>query len=253
MNKDLDNSELFCILVKTKRSNMASKLKRMMGNNAHWTINKYLAKKIGLNETLVLQHLIDWSDYHKKGEIFQTYEQMIGELSLSEYSIKQAVKKLKELNLISVERKGIGYKNYYLLNEDEIYHILQSPTSEVNSTHWSEKSSEHTNSTMSEGEINSPVNTNSTMSEGEINSPVNTNSTMSEGEITTTGDGEIGRTINKNIANNNIFSNNVLKKNIVKQRASVSSNDSTDGEVEDSPVKYSKSQMDKFYEVFGDS
>jgi len=237
MNKNLDNSKLFCILVKTKRRNMASKLKRMMGNNAHWTINKHLVQSIGLSETLVLQHLIDWTDYHKTGEIFQTYEQMISELNLSEYTIKQSIKKLKELNLISVQRKGIGYKNYYLLNEDEIYHIMESPTSEVNSTDQSEKSLEVTNSTMSDGEINSPV---------------NTNSTMSDGEITTTSDGEISRTINKNITNNNVFSNKVIKKNVVKQEASVSSYDSPDGKLEVSPIKYSANKMDEFHDIFND-
>ena len=34
-------------------------LKQLIGNNAYWTINKAIAKKYGLNATLVLQHLID--------------------------------------------------------------------------------------------------------------------------------------------------------------------------------------------------
>ncbi len=221
MNKNLDNSELFCILVKTKRRRMASKLKRMMGNNAHWTINKHLVQSIGLSETLVLQHLIDWSDYHKSGEIFQTYEQMIEQLTLSEYAIKQSVKKLKELNLISVERKGVGYKNYYLLHEDEIYHILQSPTSQMNSPHQSEVTSDNTNSTMSGSEINSLK-------------------------------GEMGGAINKNITNKNVLGNKVAKKNVVKQEASVSSYDSPDGKLEVSPIKYSANKMDEFHNIFND-
>lgn len=215
---------------------MASKLKRMMGNNAHWTINKHLVQSIGLSETLVLQHLIDWSDYHKSGEIFQTYEQMIEQLTLSEYAIKQSVKKLKELNLISVERKGVGYKNYYLLHEDEIYHILQSPTSQMNSPHQSEVTSDNTNSTMSQVEFTSLDHTKSTMSGSEINSLK----------------GEVGGAINKNITNKNVLGNKVAKKNVVKQEASVSSNDSPDGKLEVSPIKYSADKMNEFYDIFND-
>ena len=215
---------------------MAGKLKRMMGNNAHWTINKHLVQSIGLSETLVLQHLIDWSDYHKSGEIFQTYEQMIEQLTLSEYAIKQSVKKLKELNLISVERKGVGYKNYYLLHEDEIYHILQSPTSQMNSPHQSEVTSDNTNSTMSQVEFTSLDHTKSTMSGSEINSLK----------------GEVGGAINKNITNKNVLGNKVAKKNVVKQEASVSSYDSPDGKLEVSPIKYSANKMDEFHDIFND-
>ena len=216
---------------------MASKLKRMMGNNAHWTINKHLVKRIGLSETLVLQHLIDWSDYHKSGEIFQTYEQMIEQLTLSEYTIKQSVKKLKELNLISVERKGVGYKNYYLLNEDEIYHILQSPTSQMNSPHQSEVTSDNTNSTMSQVEFTSLDHTKSTMSDSEI----------------TSLKGEMGGAINKKVINKNVLGNKVSRNNVVKQEASVSSNDSPDGKIELPFSGYNQEAMDAFYSVFDDN
>ena len=46
-------------------------LKKIISNTSYWTVNKHLAKEIGLEATLILQHLIDWGDYHNKTTIFQ--------------------------------------------------------------------------------------------------------------------------------------------------------------------------------------
>jgi hypothetical protein len=41
---------------------MATKLKKLLGKEAYWTINKYLSRKIGLEQTLVLQQIIDLTE-----------------------------------------------------------------------------------------------------------------------------------------------------------------------------------------------
>jgi biotin operon repressor len=82
------------------------KLKKIIGNNAHWTLNKALVKQLGLTETLVLQHIIDLTESaFKRNEVFQPYEDMATELGISEYSVKQAVGKLKSHNLINVQKR----------------------------------------------------------------------------------------------------------------------------------------------------
>ena len=113
---------------------MASKLKKLLGNQSHWNINKELAREVGLNETLVLQHLIDWSSYHKKETIFQTYEQMKDELGIAHNAVKVAVSNLNKIGFISIERKGIGMKNHYTINENRIWDFLNTPSSEVKIT-----------------------------------------------------------------------------------------------------------------------
>jgi hypothetical protein len=60
-------------------------LKKIIGNNAHWTVNKTIARQIGLTETLVLQHIIDLESVFKRTEIFQPIPEMAEELCLTEY------------------------------------------------------------------------------------------------------------------------------------------------------------------------
>ncbi len=109
-----------------------------MSKNSYWTINKKLAREIGLVETLVLQHIIDLQSVFEKTEIFQPVNEMADELGLSEYSIKQAVGKLKSLGLIEVQRKSVGYKNFYKVNEEAVLELANGAeqlTSELNTAH----------------------------------------------------------------------------------------------------------------------
>ena len=150
------------------------KLKKFIGNHSHWTLNKQLVRRLGLTETLVLQHIIDLTESaFKRDEIFQPITEMSVELGVSEYSVKQAVGKLKSLDLINVERKSVGYKNFYSVNSYKVLEIINNsddslvssnqPTSELSPL-------DDTDSTLSDDEINSLVNTKSTLSELKTNS-----------------------------------------------------------------------------------
>ena len=80
-------------------------LKQLIGNNAYWTINKAIAKKYGLNATLVLQHLIDLEENYFKGDFWQTSKSLQESLGLSKYLISESLKSLIKGDLISVENK----------------------------------------------------------------------------------------------------------------------------------------------------
>lgn len=110
-----------------------------MSKNAYWTINKKLAREIGLVETLVLQHLIDLQSVFERTEIFQPINEMAEELGLSEYAVKQAVGKLKSNDMVSVQRKSVGYKNFYKVNEEVVLDFInraEQLTGELNTAHW---------------------------------------------------------------------------------------------------------------------
>lgn len=119
------------------------KLKPLLGKNAHWTLNKVLVRQLGLAETLVLQHIIDLTESaFKREQIFQPINQMADELGITEYNVKQAVNKLKDVGLINVERRGIPYKNYYSVNNEmvmEMMSINNSPAIELKSAQYSEE------------------------------------------------------------------------------------------------------------------
>lgn len=173
-------------------------LKKLLGNQAHWNLNKELVRQVGLTETLVLQQIIDLSESaFKKKEIFHTIGQMSEELGISEYACKQAIGKLKSMGLINVERKYVGYKNWYSVNDEVVKETIDGNSSPVDtkSTHWSV-----------EGENDSLVDTKSTLSDNEINSPVNTKSTLS-GLKTNSQSAENLLTNTKNTTNNTITKN----------------------------------------------
>ena len=150
------------------------KLKKFIGNHSHWTLNKQLVRRLGLTETLVLQHIIDLTESaFKRDEIFQPITEMSVELGVSEYSVKQAVGKLKSLDLINVERKSVGYKNFYSVNTYKVLEIINnSDDSPVSSNQPTSELSplDDMDSTLSDDEINSLVNTKSTLSELKTNS-----------------------------------------------------------------------------------
>jgi DNA-binding Lrp family transcriptional regulator len=120
---------------------MAMKLKKFIGNQAHWTLNKELVKKIGLAETLILQHLIDLQENIFEGEFYQQQERISQELSLSDWTVKNGIKTLKEAGLIEVIKKGMPSKNYYKVFPKAVIELMAKedlqPVSE-NSTHKSE-------------------------------------------------------------------------------------------------------------------
>jgi hypothetical protein len=101
------------------------KLKKIIGNQAHWTLNKVLVRELGLRNTLVLQHFIDLSENLFGGEEFyQQRERIMDELCLSEWDVKMALKELKDKEVIFVERKGMPQKNYYKVNTEKVFSIL---------------------------------------------------------------------------------------------------------------------------------
>ena len=179
-----------------------SQLKKIIGNNAHWTLNKSMVRAIGLNETLVLQHIIDLESVFKRDEIFQPVHQMADELGISEYAVKQAIGKLKSVDLISVERKSVGYMNFYSVNEEIVMEFMSGSANSlvtVKATHQS---------------VEGPVTVKATHSDGESNSLEHINSTLSEMD-STHSDGESSGAITNNTTNNTeqiIKTNNTTNK-----------------------------------------
>lgn len=100
-------------------------LKHLLGQNSFWMVNKKLAHVIGLEEAIVLQHLIDLEDsFFKHGGFYQQIERMANDIPLSERKISNIIKKLEEEELIKVERKGIPRRNYYHINQVNILALV---------------------------------------------------------------------------------------------------------------------------------
>lgn len=180
-------------------------LSKTLGKHAYWTLNKSLVKSIGLESTLILQHIIDLQDAFEKDEIFQSQPAMAEELGISEYSIKTKIPELIKLELVNVIKKGVPCKNYYSTNDSKIIEILLNGLDDTKSTDLLGE----LKSTDSDGEINLSVDTKSTDSDSEINPQLVSNQLTSDDEIVST--------ITKNTTNN--ATNNNLAKNTYKQYA----------------------------------
>jgi hypothetical protein len=105
-------------------------LKNLYGNAlAFWAINKHLARLIGLESTLLLQHLVDL-DFKPnpdkfKNMIHPSYPQLSEDLNLSVKKIQKLVKELKDLELIEIVFIGQPGQNHYRINYLNIDRIMK--------------------------------------------------------------------------------------------------------------------------------
>lgn len=109
-------------------------LAKTMGKNAYWAVNKELSKKIGLEATLILQHIIDLQAVFGKDEIFQSQTDMANELGISEYAVKNRIPELISLGLVNVSKRGIPCKNYYSTNDSKILEYIVNELDDTKST-----------------------------------------------------------------------------------------------------------------------
>lgn len=106
-------------------------LKKLLGNNAHWTINKELAKDLGLNATILLQHFIDLQyNYFEDGGFYQQQKRLLDDLPLTSYHLREATKVLVEKGFLTVIKKGLPAKNHYTVNEGNVLSYLSSIASD---------------------------------------------------------------------------------------------------------------------------
>lgn len=105
---------------------------KQLTSSSYWTLNKDLCRTIGLQNTLVLQHFIDLQ-YKLFGgkEFYQQQDRLQEELGLTEWNIKTSINFLVKEGFVSVEKKGIPAKNYYLISEEKISSVVSSnPTNQ---------------------------------------------------------------------------------------------------------------------------
>jgi len=107
-------------------------LKKILGNNAHWTINKELAKDIGLDATILLQHFIDLQySFFEDGGFYQQQHRLVEDLPLTIDYLRKATKVLIDKGFITVVKRGVPAKNHYTVHEDKILQYLSDITSDT--------------------------------------------------------------------------------------------------------------------------
>jgi hypothetical protein len=109
-------------------------LSKTISKNAYWAVNKQLVRNLGLEATLILQHIIDLQDVFNKNEIFQAQPAMAAELGITEYAVKNKIVELSKAGYINIVKKGVPCKNYYSTNDDKIMDTIVNGLDGTNST-----------------------------------------------------------------------------------------------------------------------
>lgn len=97
----------------------------LLAKQNYITYNKQLAKIIGIDEAILYGELCSISCYNDEEEFAYEQEKLIDDTCLSEYRIRNALKKLIEFKLVEVNKKGLPSRYYYKLNDDSFKKIMQ--------------------------------------------------------------------------------------------------------------------------------
>ena len=90
------------------------------------SLNKSLVAQFGLQLAVLIGELCSISTLFGGKEFYFAYEKLIKDTGLSEFQIRECLKKLEKMGFVSVEKKGLPCRNYYLLHEDVILDALIS-------------------------------------------------------------------------------------------------------------------------------
>lgn len=173
----------------------------LLANDNYTIVNKTIAKKIGIENALLLGTLCSLQKTFKGKQFYRPESQLIEDTFLTLYSLRKCKNELVKLGILEVEKKGLPAKHFFKINEDAIKKLLDDRITSGN---------ENTIYSSVENEITSGAEINTT-SDNEISTTTynidnNINNNKKDNNIITT-------TTNINNSNNNRELNNSSNSN----------------------------------------
>ena len=107
-------------------------MKGLLSSTAFIIMNKELARRIGLKESILLADLISKEEYFIKngtiseGWFFNTEANIEEDTTLNPYHQRKCLKTLRKYEIIETKRKGIPAKQYFKINEEQVLQILNN-------------------------------------------------------------------------------------------------------------------------------
>lgn len=121
---------------------MSQFLTNTLSNSAFWIVNKRITKEVGLVAANLLADLISKRAYFANhnslasdGSFFNTADNIQEDLCITEHERRQATKALEAKGFISVVKRGMPSKNFYVIHDDLISLVLQTSTTLTSSGH----------------------------------------------------------------------------------------------------------------------
>ena len=102
----------------------------VLGQDAHWVLNKKIVKKVGVQAALLLSDIISKRQYFlNRGEVsdgwfFNTVEDVEKDTTLSKHDQTKAIKKLSEVGFLKTKNKGVPPRRHFCIDDAEIFNFL---------------------------------------------------------------------------------------------------------------------------------
>lgn len=102
------------------------KIDSILSSDAHWNVNKAIAKHIGIVPTILLMELIFCRKKYGQDEFYETAEKLEEILGIGEDARRSATKVLVNHGLLTMNRKGTPARWFYILNDDKIFELFSA-------------------------------------------------------------------------------------------------------------------------------
>lgn len=106
----------------------------LLAQSSFIMFNKPLARKIGIDEAILVGSLSSLQVKYDNEEFFCEQAKLMEDTCLTEYRLRNATKTLKDKNIISINKKGLPARYYYKVNEEVILSYLTTSGANFDTT-----------------------------------------------------------------------------------------------------------------------
>lgn len=94
---------------------------RLLAFNNYVIYNKDFAKRYGVEETILIGAMCYYQQYANNDFFCKIEEDIQEDTGLTIYAIRKAKKNLQKLGILTIERRGVPSKHFYLLNIEKLF------------------------------------------------------------------------------------------------------------------------------------
>ncbi len=107
---------------------------KLLSNQGFISYNKIVAKKLGVHEAILLGELCSIFMQFNCNEFYFTQDKICNDTALSVKQARNAIKTLETAGFLTITKKGVPCKNWYLLNEPAIVAFFDKNDNEIQSS-----------------------------------------------------------------------------------------------------------------------
>lgn len=111
---------------------------QLLNSEGYICCSKVVIKALGVFEALVLGKLCSVAQRFAYEEFYISMDKICEDIGLSEYQTRGAINNLKERGILSVTKKGVPCRSYYMLHEDKIIELLDAKNPQTSTEKTSE-------------------------------------------------------------------------------------------------------------------